>query len=257
LDPVSVEVRLSQISTAWSVVDRARCGPDEPGAVALLVQRYQSAVYRYLLAAAKDFDAADELFQEFALRLVRGDFGRADPHKGRFRDYVKTALINLVIDHQNRQKRQRDVGPLAVEPTAPEPGHTESDQQFLSDWRQALLDRTWEGLAAGQKPDGPPFFAALKARSDHPDWSVAQLAEHLTARLKPAQPFAEAGVRKTLQRAREKFTDLLVEEIARSLHDPSEEHLEQEVIELGFQAHCRRALDRRKKRRGGKPQGEA
>jgi RNA polymerase sigma factor (sigma-70 family) len=256
MDPVTIESRLSQISTAWSLIDRAH-GVTEPGAVALLVQRYQTAVYRYLLAAAKDSDAADELFQEFALRLVRGDFGRADPHKGRFRDYVKSALINLVIDHQNRLRRRRETGPLAAEPTAPEPDRTDSDQQFLGDWRQALLDRTWEGLAAAQKPGGPPFFAALKARSDQPDWSVAQLAEHLTARLKPSQPFTEAGVRKILQRAREGFTDLLVAEVARSLHDPSEEHLEQEVIELGFQAHCRRALDRRKGRRGDAPKREA
>jgi hypothetical protein len=150
-----------------------------------------------------------------------------------------------VIDHQNRVKRQRATGPLTTDPHAPPQGDTESDQLFLNDWRQALLDRTWEGLAAAQKPDGPPFHAALKARSDNPDWTGTQLADHLTTALRPAEPFTDAGVRKILQRAREKFTDLLVAEVAQSLNDPSEKHLEEEIIELGFQAHCRRALDRR------------
>ena len=67
------------------------------------MQRYCGSVYRYLLGALRNGDAAIELFQEFAMRFVRGDFHRASPTRGRFRDYVKTALINLVTDHFNRQ----------------------------------------------------------------------------------------------------------------------------------------------------------
>ena len=33
---------------------------------------------------------------------MRGDFGRADPERGRFRDYVKTTLINLVINQRKK-----------------------------------------------------------------------------------------------------------------------------------------------------------
>src|SRR4051812_47381138 len=99
MDPQNLQKRLDQISTAWTLVARAHHGPAdaEATAQAALVERYQAGVYRYLLAATREPDAADELFQEFALRLVRGDFGRADRARGRFRDYVKSALINLVI----------------------------------------------------------------------------------------------------------------------------------------------------------------
>ena len=47
-----------------------------------------------------DADLADEMFQEFALRLVRGDFRNADAARGRFRFFLKTALYHLVVDAQ-------------------------------------------------------------------------------------------------------------------------------------------------------------
>src|SRR5262245_3862711 len=87
------EHRLSQISTAWSLLKKEHqlAVTAEAKARAALIERYQTAAYRYLLAATRDADVADDLFQEFALRLVRGDFHRADGRRGRFRDYVKSA----------------------------------------------------------------------------------------------------------------------------------------------------------------------
>src|SRR5215218_5179677 len=98
--------RLSRIETLWPAVERAHGAPPEESAAAMwdLLRRYRGAVYRYLAGAVRDPDAADELFQEFALRFLRGDFRRADPGRGRFRDYVKSALINLVNDHHSRRR---------------------------------------------------------------------------------------------------------------------------------------------------------
>jgi RNA polymerase sigma-70 factor (ECF subfamily) len=240
--------RLSQISTAWTLITHAHGGLTDADTVALaaLVERYQAAVYRYLLGALRDPDAAEELFQEFALRLVRGDFRRADASRGRFRDFLKTALINLVINYQKKKARQRPLDSPSLEPATSPPEQFASDETFLADWRKALLDRAWETLAVRQNANGPPFYAVLRYRSEHPDLSSAQLAEQLNALLKPAAPFTDAGLRKVLQRARDQFTDLLVEEVARSLETPSQEELEQELIDLGFHAYCRRALERRR-----------
>lgn len=247
MDPEGLQQRLSQISTAWTLVTRAHAGTaeGESAAQAALVERYQTAAYRYLLAAVRDPDAADELFQEFALRLVRGDFGRADPERGRFRDYVKSALINLVINHQKKRK------PMGLDLTRGEPAAQEqeafdADQEFLAEWRKTLLDRAWEKLAA-HEADGPPFHAVLRYRSEHPELSSAQLVEHLNALLQPTEPFTDAGIRKILQRARDKFSDFLVDEVAHSLRTTSVDEIEQELIDLGFQAYCRRALLRRRK----------
>src|SRR5262249_18111307 len=192
-----------------------------------------------------DPDAADELFQEFALRLVRGDFHRADPNRGRFRDFVKSSLINLVTNY--RKKRGRLPQGLPVEPAVGPPEKFDADEEFLASWRKALLDHAWDGLAARQRHDGAPYYYVLRCRTEQPDLSSAQLAEQLTAELKPAEPFTEANLRKILQRARDLFTDLLVEEVANSLQSSSPEDVEQELIDLGFQAYCRRALGRRRR----------
>lgn len=249
MDSASLQKHLSQISTQWTLLADAHDPVQESGnALAKIVARYQTAVYRYLLASVRDPEAADELFQEFALRLVRGEFGKADAQRGRFRDYVKTALINLVINYHKKKNRQPVPIADEAEVAAEAREDFDSDKEFLEDWRKALLDRAWESLAATQDAKGPPFYAALRFRSEHPELSGAELTARLVAELKPAEPFTEAGLRKILQRAREKFTDLLVDEVARSLQTSSVEDIEQELIDLGLQLYCRKALDRRRRR---------
>jgi RNA polymerase sigma-70 factor (ECF subfamily) len=240
--------RLSQISTIWTLVTRAADGATKDGAAnAALVERYHSAVYRYLIAATRDPDAADELFQEFALKLVRGDFGNANPEKGRFRNYIKTALINLVISHQRKQRDAPGPIPSAADPSAPAPDEFESDQDFLANWRNALLDRAWEALSDDQGGDGSVYYSVLRLRSEQPEMTTVELAERLSAHLRLESPYSEAAVRKVLQRARDRFTDILVEEVARSLRCSTAEILEEELIDLGFHPFCRRALLRQRK----------
>src|SRR5207253_1471958 len=114
--------RLSRIPTRWSEVLEAHAGPADAAAAARhrLLLRYGAAVHRYLLGAVGDPDAADELGQEFAVRFLRGDFRRADPGRGRFRDYLKAALANLVNEHHRaRQARPRPFAADAPEPAAP------------------------------------------------------------------------------------------------------------------------------------------
>jgi RNA polymerase sigma-70 factor (ECF subfamily) len=249
-DSATMPTRLTQISTAWTLIARAHGDNLDASLVALtmLVDRYQIAVYRYLVAAVRDPDVAADLFQEFALRLVRGDFGRVDSARGRFRDYVKSALINLVINHQKKHKRAPVRSPELIDGAAAATEAFDGDAQFLADWRKALLDKAWESLADAQDPDSPPFYVVLRYRTEHPELSGACLAERLSAELRPAEPFTEAGLRKILQRARDKFTDVLLEEVARSLRTGADDELEQELIDLGFHSYCRRALERWRKR---------
>jgi RNA polymerase sigma-70 factor (ECF subfamily) len=76
--------RLSDISTLWTLVHRAHGPLPEAGdAQQRLLERYTGAVRRYLLGALKDEDAAQDVFQDFALAFLRGDFQRADRDKGR------------------------------------------------------------------------------------------------------------------------------------------------------------------------------
>lgn len=239
--------RLSRISTMWTQLARAHEGGDSADVWTVLIGRYHGAVHRYLLGAVRDPHVADELFQEFALKFLRGDYRRADPERGRFRDFVKTSLFRLVARHRQHQRRDQGV-PIgeegAPEPAAPIGPLSEDDAAFLRSWRAELLARAWDGLQAREASGGPPFYAVLRLRADAPEVSSAEMAEKLGARLGKA--VNAAWVRQSLHRAREVFSDLVLDEVSRSLGQATPEDIEAELIDLGLLEHCRSALERRK-----------
>jgi RNA polymerase sigma factor (sigma-70 family) len=247
-DP-AIHQHLSQISTAWTVLFAAHTGQAQStgAAQAELLQRYSAAVYRYLLAAVRDSNIADDLFQEFALRFVRGDFKGADRERGRFRDFLKTSLYHLIVDHQRKQQRRLlSLSPEAPEPTADTDPVPESDQEFMAIWRAELLNRAWDGLAEMERQTGQPLHTVLRWRTDHPEMRSPQMAEQLAGRV--GKPITAEWVRKRLFVAREKFTEFLLEEVERSLDHPTTESLEQELLDLGLFEYCQAALERRRKR---------
>jgi RNA polymerase sigma-70 factor (ECF subfamily) len=234
--------RLSQISTLWSMLQQAHEGAADQAAPACreLWARYGGAVYRYLLGALRDPDAASDLSQEFALRFVRGDFHRADPQRGRFRDYLKTALSHLIVDHhRQRQHGPRQLSPDAPEPAAPPEGSAAPAADFEASWREELLGSTWKALAQAN----PRYCAVLRLRAEQPDLASAQAAEQLTVQL--GEPCNAAWARKALQRAQEMYADLLLEEVAQSLPVADAEALQQELRELDLLKYCQAALARR------------
>ena len=242
MDSEPLNQQLSRISTLWTLIHQAHGGSADAviAAQRLLMERYCGAVYRYLLGALRDQDAALESFQEFALRFVRGDFRRANPERGRFRDFVKTALIHLVADYQRAQRARP--GPLPAdlsEPPVPssEPECTEAD--FITSWREELINRAWQALAEAQ----PVFHAVLLLHVQNPELPSPQMAQQLAARL--GKPFTAGNVRVTLHRARERFADLLLDEVAHSLEMPAETELVQELTDLRLLSLCRPALVRR------------
>jgi hypothetical protein len=242
MEPNDPDRPLKHISTLWTVVCRAHDGPAEAVAAAQqqLLQRYRGAVYRYLLAAVRDAHAAEDLAQEFALRFLQGKLRRADPAQGRFRDFLKGVLGHLIADYHRRRPP-----PLPLPPDAPEQpaaGQAGDDPAFLASWRQEVLARTWDDLADIERRTGQPFHTVLAFRRDHPELRSEGMAEQLSARL--GKPLTAAGVRQTLRRARDKFADLLLEEVAQTLQQPTTDDLGQELADLQLLEYCQTALAR-------------
>jgi RNA polymerase sigma-70 factor (ECF subfamily) len=187
-------------------------------------------------------EVADDLFQEFALRLVRGAFKQADPKRCRFRDYLRSSLRNLVVDYYRRQRSGSQ--PLgAFEPAVHDQLQMPADAEFLAIWRAELLARSLKALAALEQQTGQQLFTVLKLRMDQPHLHSPEMAEHLSAKL--GKPVTPGWVRKRLYLAREKLGDILLEEIRQSLDNPSDEKIAQELIELNLLEYCRTALERR------------
>jgi RNA polymerase sigma-70 factor (ECF subfamily) len=242
VDASHSETRLSGVQTLWS---QLRLAHDDTSAARqaareALLRRYSGAVRRYVVAVVRDREAADDLAQEFALRFLRGDFRNADPGRGRFRDYVKVAVLNLVTDHHRRQKAR----PVPVPPEdLNRPDSADSDDGvFRESWRDELLDRAWEALAAVERDTGRPLHTVLKLRATNPKVSSTELAAPVGTRL--GKPVTAAGVRQTLHRAREKFAELLLDAVADTLDAATRERLGEELEELGLLDYCKPVLER-------------
>ena len=252
MEPITSSHRLSSISTLWSLVRQANQEPAETTRAAQqqLLERYGGAIRRYLLGALRDEDAAEELFQEFALCLLQGNLSGVDRERGRFRDFVKGVLSHLVAKYHKRDRRRpQPLGSQQPEPVVEASTYSELDHSFLASWRDELLARSWVELARIENQTGQPFYTVLRFRAEHPDLSSGQIAEQLGAQM--GKPLTATGVRQTLHRAREKFAGLLLDEVAQSLEHPTADRIEQELLELGLLEHCRPALQRRSEPRAG------
>jgi RNA polymerase sigma-70 factor (ECF subfamily) len=238
--------RLSLISTKWSLVYLAHLGPTEAkrSARQQLLDRYGEAVRRYLRKLLQDLDAVDELFQEFALRLLKGDLRGANPEHGRFRNFVKGTLFHLIADHRKQQQRWPKPLPEDSSALAANPQDADSDRSFVESWCDHLLARAWAALAKIEAGTGQPCYAVLRFRADHPEMRAPHLAEKLSARF--GKTFTAAGVRQILHRARGKFAALLLDEVANSLQNPTAEQVTEELAELGLLDYCQPALDLRR-----------
>jgi RNA polymerase sigma factor (sigma-70 family) len=237
---------IGQISTRWSLIFQAHQGPAEASETAKqkLLERYGGAVLRYLRKVLPDRDGADEVFQEFAFRLLHGDLRGADPQRGRFRNFVKGTLVHLVADYRNRYRRWPKQLPADGAVLVTEPEDAEFDDQFTASFRDELLARAWAALEESDRHTGKLLFPVLRFRVDHMEMRSPQMAKLLTVQL--GKPFTAAGVRQILHRAREKFAKLLLEEVAELLEQPSAECLHEELVELGLFEYCRPALTRQR-----------
>jgi RNA polymerase sigma factor (sigma-70 family) len=238
--------RLSRITTLWSVVCDAHAGEPDAArhAQQQLLDRYGGAVRRYLVAVLRDPDAAADLFQGFAVRLLKGDLRGADAQRGRFRSFVKAVLFHMIADYRRAQYRL----PQQLPPDAPEPADDaqaegDADREFAASWRTELLGRAWAALAEQERSSRRPYHAVLRFKADNPDVPSAAMAAELSAKLRT--PLTAVGVRQLLHRAREQFADLLVAEVEHSLREPATDKLVDELSDLGLLDYCRPALARR------------
>jgi RNA polymerase sigma-70 factor (ECF subfamily) len=240
------DTRLNQIVTLWSEIRAAHNEADarRQQARERLLDRYSGAIYRYLLAALGDPESAHDLHQEFAVRFLSGRLQGVDPEQGRFREFVKGVLYNLIAEHHQRKaRRERQQVDEVPDRAVPCAITQERDEAFRKSWTRELLARAWSHLERHEKQSGQPFHTVLRWRADHPEQSSSEMAQGLSERL--GRPLEAANVRKILERARTAFSDYLVEEVTHSLAEPTPDHVAEELAELGLLEMVREAVNRR------------
>ncbi len=230
--------RLSQIKTNWSQLFAANqpTGEATTEAQRELLINYSGAVFRYLQGAARNEHVALDLAQDFAVRFLRGDFRAVDPEKGRFRDFLKRILSNLVNDHFRRQKAEQNRVHAAAQNEIQYDEPIETDA-FEHDWVLEILRRTWEALEQHQTEHNTAYYVVLRARAESAELNSRQLCEVLSKAL-PLHSVNEAWVRQNLSRARKVFATLLRAEVAATLKDRRPQSVDEELVALGLLKYC-------------------
>jgi RNA polymerase sigma factor (sigma-70 family) len=215
-------------TTRWTLVIAA-ADPQRKEARSALVslcENYWYPLYAYLRRRGYPADQAQDLTQEFFIRLLEGRYlDRADPEKGRFRAFLLTSLKFFVADEQDRQRAHKRGGGAVVslefslgeERYQREPAHDETpERMFERRWALAVLDRVVERLRNDFVQHGrPEHFERLKVfllgQSDAP---YAALAREMNT--------SEGALKVAIHRLRKRYRELFRQEIADTVADPAE-----------------------------------
>lgn len=228
---------LAQIATQWSLLRLAHENAvvGSQAARQALLLRYSRAVRRFVGLLVKDAAAADDVAQDAMVRLMRGDFANADADRGRFRDLLKHAIRNMVRNYWSRENRRAGIELDEQQFAASDDAQSDL---WLQQWTSVLLETAWRALEDYQKrTPGSMAYTVLRLRADHADEDSEQLAQLLSRSL--GRPLNAAAMRQQLRRARLRFAQLLVEETARGLTNPTPTAVEEELISLGLMEYVR------------------
>jgi len=225
----AIPEKLDRISTRWSAVH-------DPNHFLI---RYADAVLGYLNALLRNAQDAEDVSQEFFVRVVERGFERAHPDRGRFRDYLKTAVRNAATSHLRRLQRSPAlVDPSQIESVLPAESDSEADREWVADWQRCLMDRAWRALESHQhRSPGNLYWTVLRVSVDHGDEDSTSLATRAAAIA--GRPLRADAFRQQLSRARRMFAELLLREVAQTLEDPTPVEIEEELVETGLIQHVK------------------
>lgn len=184
--------------------------------LAALARDYWRPIVAYLRASQRvDHERALDLAQSFFVYVMESDWlAKADPSRGRFRGFLKRALVNFAIDARRSEQSLRRGGgrrfvPLlaqdgddSCDPTAP--GDLAPEAALDREWRRGLVERAIADTRSELEATGRGTqYAAFAAYFLAQDAAIDYREIGARLRLSPAE------VSNALQRCKRLFRDKL------------------------------------------------
>ena len=207
-------VNLVRSSHPWTEADSA----------AGFVLRYLAPMRRQLTAMLGSTEQADEALKLLLAHLVSAGFGE---HKqGRLRDFLLRGIRSAAKSTVNEMPKDK-------RPTLNMDGVTLESKEWLSYWRDGILERAWRALERREhaNPD-PPVYSVLHCATSNPQATPAMLVVQIASDtgMKVDQPTVE----KVLPESRALFAQLVADEVAETLENPSGSDVKREISLLGL-----------------------
>jgi RNA polymerase sigma factor (sigma-70 family) len=217
-------------TTHWSMVVAAadKESPQVNEALTALCTTYWYPLYAYARRLGNEAHQAQDLTQAFFTQFLEKDYLKAvNREHGKFRTFLLVSFRNFLAnehDRNNAQKRGggRSVLSLDLEAaewrTRLEPSHSlTAERLFERRWALTLLEQTLARLRAEFTTSGKgSLFDHMKGclTGEKPGIRTQELADRLG--------MTAGAINVAVHRLRQRYKDLLREEIARTVSDPAE-----------------------------------
>jgi len=227
---LSAGARWEFTTTHWSVVLAAGLtdAPQASEALEKLCRAYWYPLYVYVRRRGHSVEDAQDLTQAFFAHLLRKDFlSGVGPKKGRFRSFLLACLKHFLADEweKARTAKRGGTGPerlLGLEQAEARyrlEARVEANAESLYErrWALELLDRVldrlrFEAVASGREAVFDQLQGCLLG--ERPTETYTQLGARLG--------MSETAVKVTVHRLRQRYRELLREEIAHTVTRPDE-----------------------------------
>ena len=217
-------------TTQWTLVVAAGDSqhPDSRAALEDLCQSYWYPLYAYLRRRGYAREEAEDVVQGFFTQLLDKKYLKAaDRERGRFRSFLLTSLKNFAANEWDRKKAKKRGGAtttLSLDfETAEgryhlEPANEQTPEQvFDRGWAVTQLRQALERVGAESTGgESERRFELLKGylTGDAQDVRYKDVADELD--------MSEGAVKVAVHRLRQRFGDVLRDEVARTLNDPAD-----------------------------------
>lgn len=214
-------------TTQWSVVQAAggEKGEESKKALAHLCQRYWPPLYAFACRQTNDVHDAQDLTQGFFERLLEKNYiAQADAERGRFRQFLLAAFKHYMLNEWAKRQAEKRGGsrpPISMDFNSMGPflasDDLTADQLFERQWTLTLLEQVMQRLEGEYAAnDKQQQFQLLKRHIVPSERSAryAETAEKLGV--------TEAATRMAASRLRQRYRELLHEEIARTVRSPDQ-----------------------------------
>jgi RNA polymerase sigma factor (sigma-70 family) len=215
------------VTTRWSLVVAARGqSPSAREALAELCRLYWYPLYAYIRRRGHAHDEAQDLTQEFfALLLQRDDLTKLDPARSRFRAFLLAACRHFLANQHDREQALKRGSACRLQSLdfadadrryAVEPGHGQTPERlFERRWALTLLDHVFGRLRQHyESANQLPLFERLKG-------SLTGAAGGSYSEAAAALGMTEGAIKVAAHRLRQRYRDLLRDEIAQTVEDPA------------------------------------